>query len=90
MINRVPNAVPSSRRRFATLGVAPRLLTVPLQHEEIACIDNVGDAVLIIVRLPHYQGAAPAIPYITIPLGIIGTPGCVVTVCRYAHRLPPT
>lgn len=64
----------------------PGFMTTALHRDEISHIEKVDNTLLIVVRIPHFQGS-PAVPYVTRPLGIIVTPQWVVTVSRYEHRL---
>lgn len=71
----------------ATFNFPLGFMTTSLHRDEISHIEKVENVLLIVVRIPHFQGIDPAIPYVTRPLGIIVTPQWVVTVSRYEHRL---
>jgi magnesium transporter len=42
---------------------------------------------LILVRVPYFQGVTAAIPYVTVPLGIFITSQTVITICSRAPDL---
>lgn len=71
----------------ATFHFPPGFMTTALHRDEISHIEKVDNVLLIVVRIPHFQGIDPAIPYVTRPLGIVITPQAVITICRYEHRL---
>ncbi len=69
------------------LGRNDDFVLYPLDLDERARVEKENDEILIIVRIPHYNGESADIPYITIPLGIIMRPNMVVTVCRLDNNL---
>lgn len=64
------------------LGVPQDFITYPLDLSEMPRAERADGAMLIVLRVPYYQGEAADVPYITVPLGIILTDQYVVTVCR--------
>jgi magnesium transporter len=64
------------------LGVAEAFLDHALDIDEIARVDRVGDARLIVLRIPLATHAVRDAPFRTIALGVLLTKGCVLTVCR--------
>jgi magnesium transporter len=60
-----------------------------LDIDELARIEKDGPTTLIVLRIPAFQGAAAAIPYTTIPLGIILTGPRIVTICGSRNDLRP-
>lgn len=74
------------REAPAAFHFPPAFMTTSLHRDEISHIEKVNNALLIVVRIPHFEGTL-AVPYVTRPLGIIVTPQWVVTVSRYDHRL---
>ena len=64
------------------LGVPQDFITYPLDLSEMPRAEREGGAMLIVLRVPYYQGETADVPYITVPLGIILTDQYVVTVCR--------
>ena len=69
------------------MGIPPDYLSYPLDPDERARSERENGDLLIILRIPHYQGEGADIPYITIPLGIILTPEYLVTVVRVENEL---
>jgi magnesium transporter len=57
-------------------------VTYPLDLDERARTEKDNGATLIILRVPHFQGADADAPYTTVPLGIILTDKLIVTVCE--------
>lgn len=64
------------------LGVPQDFLTYPLDLGEMARTQKEDSATLIVLRVPHFQGEAEDIPYITVPVGIILSNGYIVTVSK--------
>ncbi len=63
------------------LGVPQDFITAPLDLDERARVEREDSVMLILLRVPHYQGDSADIPYITVPLGIILTKDAIATVC---------
>jgi magnesium transporter len=63
------------------LGIPPQFLTDPLDIDERARIEIDEGVTLVIVRIPYFDKDNVDIPYMTIPLGVIFTDDCIVTVC---------
>lgn len=68
--------------RVQAMGIPLDYLTYPLDFDERARTERENGDLLIIFRVPFYQGAASDIPYTSIPLGIIINDHYLVTVCR--------
>jgi magnesium transporter len=64
-----------------TLSIPIAFLTDPLDVDERARIETDEGVTLVIVRIPYFDKENIDIPYMTIPLGIIFTDDCIVTVC---------
>jgi magnesium transporter len=64
----------------ALLGVPQDSVTYPLDLDERARTEKENGALLIVLRVPAYQGEKADIPYITVPLGIIVTEDHIATV----------
>jgi len=62
------------------LGIPADYLAYPLDPDERARSEREDGNLLIILRIPHFQGEGADIPFITVPLGIILTPDYLVTV----------
>ena len=63
------------------LGIPIAFLTDPLDVDERARIEIDEGVTLVIVRIPYFDKDNVDIPYTTLPLGIIFTDECIVTVC---------
>jgi magnesium transporter len=63
------------------LGIPSQFLTDPLDVDERARIEIDEGVTLVIVRIPYFDKDNVDIPYMTIPLGVIFTDDCIVTVC---------
>lgn len=69
--------------QLSYLGIPQDFLTYPLDLDERSRTEKEDDGtLLIILRIPYFQGPKVDVPFITIPLGIIVTTRFVVTVCR--------
>jgi magnesium transporter len=65
------------------LGVPPDLITYSLDLDERPRTQKEDDGtMLILMRIPYFQGVQVDVPYITIPLGIVLMENMVVTICR--------
>ncbi|MCI0518953.1 MAG: magnesium transporter CorA family protein [Chloroflexi bacterium] len=69
------------------LGIYPDYITYPLDMDERARTERENGELLIVLRVPWYQGEASDIPYTTIPLGIILTDKYIVTICRHPNDI---
>ncbi len=63
------------------LGIPLPFLTDPLDLDERARIEVDEGVTLIILRIPYFDKENIEIPYMTLPLGIILTDDCILTVC---------
>jgi len=69
--------------QLSFLGIPQDFITYPLDLDERARTEREDDGtLLIIIRIPFYQGQKVDVPYITIPLGVIVTQNLVITICR--------
>jgi magnesium transporter len=64
------------------VGIPHDYLAYPLDLDERARTEREDGCLLIILRIPIFQGQNSDIPYTTIPLGIIITDKYLVTVCK--------
>jgi magnesium transporter len=79
---RVSNPTPAECEFLSKrLGIPPQFLTDPLDIDERARIEIDEGVTLVIVRIPYFDKENVDIPYMTIPLGVIFTDDCIVTVC---------
>jgi magnesium transporter len=79
----VTNPTPAEIAQIEALGIPQDYLTYPLDLDERARTERDNGELLIVLRIPYFQGTSADIPYITIPLGIILTDRHIITVCRY-------
>lgn len=68
-------------------GIPADYLSYPLDPDELPRSEREDGDLLIILRVPHYQGQGADVPYTTIPLGIILTGDYLVTVVRSDNEL---
>jgi len=68
--------------QIADLGIPQDFLTYPLDQDERSRTEREDTGqILVILRVPWFQGVKADSPYITIPLGIIITDQYFITVC---------
>jgi magnesium transporter len=78
---------PEEQGRLVDMGIPLDYILYPLDLDERARTERENGELLIIMRIPYFQGKEADIPYITIPLGIILTPRYIVTVCRQENQI---
>jgi hypothetical protein len=82
----VTNPNPEEAANLARdLNVPQEFVTLSLDPDEIPIIEKANGAFLTLARIPHFQGRAAAVPYVTLPMGFIVTDEKVVTICRHEH-----
>jgi magnesium transporter len=69
------------------LSIPHDYITYPLDLDERARTERENGEILVVLRIPYFQGRTADIPYITIPLGIILTPQYLVTICRFDNEV---
>lgn len=68
---------------LTSIGLPQDFITYPLDVDERARTEREDDGtLLVLLRVPYFQGVRADVPYITIPLGVITTGKLLVTVCR--------
>src|SRR4030042_2285840 len=65
------NPTPEEIAQIHALGIPQDFITYPLDLDERARTEREDGELLIVLRIPYYQGEASDVPYTTIPLGII-------------------
>jgi magnesium transporter len=70
-----------------TFEIFPDYLTYPLDLDERARSERENGELLVVLRVPYYQGEVADIPFITIPLGIILTEKYIVTICKFDNEI---
>ncbi len=74
---------PDEIARIKELGIPSDFITYPLDVDERPRSEREDDGtLLIIIRIPVYQGAVSDIPYSTIPLGIVVNDRLIMTICK--------
>lgn len=74
---------PEEINQLQQFGIPTDYFTYPLDLDERARIERENGELLIVVRIPEFQGVRADIPYITVPLGIILTEQYIFTVCKH-------
>lgn len=70
------------------LGLPMDFITYPLDLDERARSQREDDGkMLILIRIPYFQGPKVDVPYITIPLGILMTDRYILTICSKQTEL---
>lgn len=74
--------------RLTSHGIPQDFVTYPLDMDEQARSEREDDGkMLILIRIPFFQGEKVDVPYITIPMGMILTEEMIITVCRRPNDL---
>ncbi|MFH2104126.1 MAG: magnesium transporter CorA family protein [Chloroflexota bacterium] len=81
---------PDEIKQLEDWGIEADLINYSLDLDEMARIERDEGYLLIMLRIPFFQGTGVDIPYITIPLGIILTDRFVATICRYDNNITRT
>jgi magnesium transporter len=71
------------------LGIPPLFIEHALDIDELARVEKEGKTTLIVLRIAAFQGQTAAIPYTTIPLGIILTEHQIITICKWPNDILP-
>jgi magnesium transporter len=83
----VINPTPEEVAHIHSLGIPHDYITYPLDLDERARTERENSELLIVLRIPYFQGEASDIPYSTIPLGIILTSQHIITVCKLENEI---
>jgi magnesium transporter len=83
----VVNPTPDEIACIQSIGIPQDYLLYPLDLDERARTERENGEVLIVLRIPYFNGKESDIPYITIPLGIILAPNYVITVCKLDNEI---
>lgn len=84
------NAIDPSPEEIAqiqALGAPHDYITYPLDLDERSRTERENDELLIVLRIPYFQGISTDIPYTTIPLGIILTDQYIITICKMENEI---
>ncbi len=75
-------------RTLAELGIPRDFITYPLDMDERSRAEREDEGnLLIVLRVPYFQGTNVDVPYITMPLGIVVKDDYIITVCRIQHEI---
>jgi magnesium transporter len=78
----VCDPTPEEISRIQSLGIPQDYIQYPLDLDELSRTERDENVILIIFRVPFFQGENSDVPYITIPLGIIMTEQFILTICK--------
>jgi magnesium transporter len=81
------NPTPEEIAQIHALGVPQDYITYPLDLDERARTERENGELLIVLRIPYFQGVSADVPYSTIPLGIILTDQYILTVCKMENEI---
>ncbi|MBM3144475.1 MAG: magnesium transporter CorA family protein [Chloroflexi bacterium] len=83
----IVDPTPEEKLRLKELGIPSDYISYSLDMDERPRIERENGQMLVIFRIPYFEGKDVDIPYITIPLGIILTESYIITVCRKANDI---
>jgi magnesium transporter len=83
----VVDPTPEEIARLQELGIPQDYILYPLDLDERSRVERENGDLLIVLRIPYFQGEMEDVPYITIPLGIILTDRFLVTICRKDNEM---
>jgi len=83
----VIDPTPEEISQLQALGFQHDFLTYPLDIDEQAHTEREDGEILIVLRIPYYQGENVDVPYTTLPLGIILTDRLILTVCKHDNEI---
>jgi len=84
----VVDPTPQEINQIAALGVPRDFITYPLDMDERSRAEREDEGnLLIVLRVPYFQGTNVDVPYITMPLGIVVKDDFIITVCRIQHEI---
>lgn len=81
------NPSPEEIAQIQALGIPQDYITYPLDLDERSRTERENGELLIVLRIPYFQGEASDIPYTTIPLGIIVTDRYILTVSKMENEI---
>ena len=84
----VIDPTPEEIESLCALGIPQNFITYPLDLDERARTEREDDGtLLILIRVPIFQGFQADVPYISIPMGIIMTNRMIFTICRRQNEV---
>lgn len=78
---------PAEIARLENLSIPRDYITYPLDLDERARTERENGDLLIVLRIPWFQGNAADVPYGTIPLGIVLSEQYFLTICKYENEI---
>lgn len=69
------------------LGIPQEFIAYPLDADERARVEREDGEILIVLRVPVYQGPTADVPYITMPLGVVLDSQFILTISRRSNEL---
>jgi magnesium transporter len=84
---RVIDPTPEEFAWLENLGIPRDYISYPLDVDERSRVERENGELLIVLRVPLFNGKHADIPYSTIPLGIILTDKYLVTVCKQENSI---
>ena len=83
----VLDPTPEEYAWMENLGIPRDYISYPLDVDERSRVERENGELLIVLRVPLFNGKNADIPYSTIPLGIILTDKYLVTVCKQENSI---
>jgi magnesium transporter len=84
----VIDPTPEEIESLTALGIPQNFITFPLDVDERSRTEREDDGtLLILIRVPLFQGFQTDVPYNSIPMGIIMTNRMILTVCRRQNEV---
>jgi magnesium transporter len=80
VVNPTPDEV---KRLIQELEIPQEFINFSLDSDEIPLVEKDGNTLLIVVRIPHFQGQTAKAPYVTVPMGLIMIDDRLFTICRF-------
>ena len=78
---------PEEISQLQECGIPHDYLTYPLDLDERARTERENGELLIVLRIPYFQGETSDIPFSTLPLGIILSDNFLVTICKKENEI---
>jgi magnesium transporter len=69
------------------LGIPTDYITYPLDLDERARTERENGELLVVIRIPVFNGQVADVPYTSIPLGIILTDQYLLTICKRQNEI---
>jgi magnesium transporter len=83
----VIDPTPEEIAQLEKIGIPRDYIVYPLDVDERPRVERENGELLIVLRVPFYNGQGADVPYTTIPLGIILTERYLITVCKQDNSI---